>query len=78
MTEKEFTERIAEIVSASPGAISAETKMTDIPGWDSVTLLSTMILIDSELGVTIRPEVLSRAATFGDILNALSGKLTKA
>ena len=76
MTQREFTERFAEIVSAEPTSLTTQTKMADIAGWDSVALLSAMILIDSELGVTIRPEALSQATTFGDILNAVSGKLT--
>ena len=49
--------------------------MTSIESWDSVMLLSAMVFIDSELGLTIRPEKLSSAATFGDILVAVAGKL---
>lgn len=75
MTQREFASRFAEIVSIDPEMLTPQLEMNSIPGWDSVTLLSAMVLIDSELGLTIRPESLSQARTFGDILAAISPKL---
>ena len=49
--------------------------MNSIESWDSVMLLAAMVFIDSELGLTIRPEKLSSSATFGDILAAVAAKL---
>lgn len=74
MTQNEFLRQFAEIVSVEPEFLTPEREMGSIPGWDSVTLLSAMVLIDSELGLTIRPELLSQARTFGDILAAVAPK----
>ena len=75
MTRTQFTTQFAEILNVPAAELTPDRPMTSIESWDSVMLLSAMVFIDSELGLTIRPEKLSSAATFGDILVAVAGKL---
>ena len=75
MTQNEFIQKFAEVVAVEPSLLTPECPMTDLAGWDSVAILSAMILIDSEVGLTIKPEVLGKAPTFGDILSAVSAHL---
>ena len=51
--------------------------MANLENWDSVAYLSAMVFIDERLGITVKPEVLSRSEHFGDILRAVEGMLEK-
>jgi acyl carrier protein len=75
MTRTQFVTQFAEILNVPATELTPERAMTSIESWDSVMLLSAMVFIDSELGLTIRPEKLSSAATFGDILAAVAANL---
>jgi len=75
MSKEDFTREFAEMLSIDPAALHAGTDLTSLPEWDSVAYLSAMVLIDEKLSITIRPEVLSNAVTFGDILNAVQDAL---
>ena len=75
MRKNEFIAEFAEIVDVAPDELKPETELEMLEMWDSVAYLSAMVLIDEELGVTIRPEVLSRAKTFEDILKAVDSAL---
>ena len=75
MRKNEFIAEFAEIVDVAPDELKPETELETLEMWDSVAYLSAMVLIDEELGITIRPEVLSRAKTFEDILKAVDSAL---
>ena len=75
MNKNEFIAEFAEIVDVAPNELTPETELETLELWDSVAYLSAMVLIDEELGITIRPEVLSRAKTFEDILMAVGSAL---
>ena len=75
MTRAEFIREFADIVNVGPGELKPETSMESLESWDSVAYLSAMVLIDEKLGLTVRPEVLSRARTFEDILKAVDSAL---
>ncbi len=71
MTKDTFTRDFAEMLLISPDGLRPETDMTALAEWDSVGYLAAMVLIDDKLGIQIRPDVLSGAKTFGDILEAV-------
>ena len=77
MTRSEFTEEFANILSVSPEALQPDTEMSSIEEWDSVAYLSAMVLIDDNFGIKIRPEGISSAKTFGDILGAVESVLSQ-
>jgi acyl carrier protein len=52
-----------------------ETDLTALPEWDSVAYLSAMVLIDEKLAIAIRPDLLSTARTFDEILAAVKSRL---
>lgn len=76
MTQSEFISEFAQILDVPPAELRPETEMASMENWDSVAYLSAMVLIDAKLNLTVRPEILSRAKTFGDILAALNSVLT--
>jgi acyl carrier protein len=75
MTKDEFTREFAEMLCIDPDGLNADTDLTGLPEWDSVAYLSAMVLIDEKLATQIRPDVLSNARTFGDILTAVEAAL---
>ncbi len=75
MTRAEFISEFAGIVNVVPEELNPETPMESLESWDSVAYLSAMVLIDDKLGLAVRPEVLSGAKKFGDVLAALDSAL---
>jgi acyl carrier protein len=75
MTRQDFTREFAEIINANAEDLRPETEMSNLEGWDSVTYLAAMVLVDEKLSVKLRPDMLSRARTFGDILSAVGSAL---
>lgn len=75
MTREQFTSEFAEMLNMNAADLKPETEMSNLEGWDSVTYLAAMVLVDEKLSVKIRPDMLSRANTFGDILNAVGSAL---
>jgi acyl carrier protein len=75
MSQDEFTREFAEMLSIAPDELHPDTDLTALAEWDSVGYLSAMVLIDEKLGIEIRPDVLSNARTFSDILTAVGTAL---
>lgn len=75
MTVEEFSAEFAEMLGINAGELNSQTDLTALQEWDSVAYLSAMVLIDEKLGVSIRPDVISEAKTFDDILKAVGSAL---
>jgi len=75
VTVEEFTEEFAEMLGVDANSMNVQTDLTALPEWDSVAYLSAMVLIDERLGVSIRPDAISDAKTFGDILRVVEPAL---
>ena len=75
MKRAEFAREFAEMLCIDPLQLSPETDLTALPEWDSVAYLSALVLIDEKLALAIRPELISNARTFGDILAAVETAL---
>lgn len=73
MTQTDFVREFERMLSLPEGSLTPETEMNSLEGWDSVAYLSALVLIDERLSVRVRPELFSRARTFGEILAALEG-----
>jgi acyl carrier protein len=75
MTKDEFTKEFAELLNLPPEQLNADTNLTELQDWDSVTYLSAMVMIDEKLGIQVRPDLISGARTFGVILSAVDSAL---
>lgn len=62
-----FVEHLAEALEQSPDGLSAETRLREIPNWDSLAILTTLAMIDERYSVTISGEVLQECETIGDL-----------
>lgn len=68
MTRAEFLDEFAALLDLPPATLTPELVLSSVEAWESVAFLSLLVLIDERLGVAVRPETLSGAVTFGDLL----------
>jgi acyl carrier protein len=69
LNKQSFLEEFAEIVGVSTAEITPATQLATLENWDSVSYLSTMVLLDEKLGIAIAPDDLTAAKTIQDIMN---------
>jgi acyl carrier protein len=70
LNRQQFLAEFAEILGVSAADLTPTTELSSLETWDSVSYLSTMVLLDERLGVAISPDDLTAAKTVQDILNA--------
>jgi acyl carrier protein len=58
---------IGDELGTEPVALTPETKLDDIPGWDSVTIAGVLLGIEETFGVVATRSVLSRLVTGADL-----------
>ncbi len=75
MSRDEFTQEFAEMLNLPAGRLCPDTDLTALDEWDSVAYLSAMVLIDEKLGIQVRPDIISKAKTFANILAAVETAL---
>jgi acyl carrier protein len=76
LDKKQFLEEFADMLGMSSADITPSTQLSSLENWDSVAYLSTMVLLDEKVGVTISPDDLTAARTVQDILDAGGPALT--
>ena len=65
----EFLEQFNTAVDfQQPIPIAGDTKLQDLPEWDSLAALGVIVMCDTEYGVTITGEDLKTSVTIADIL----------
>lgn len=64
---KEFIEFVAEIMDASPEEISMDTEYKTYEKWDSLMMLTLVMEIEAEYGVSIPVEKLGSIKTLADL-----------
>jgi acyl carrier protein len=58
---------VADVLEIEPSELSADTDLTTIDTFDSVTVLSLMIRLDERAGVKLAPDDVQRLSLYGDI-----------
>ena len=54
--------------------VAGDTKLADLPEWDSLAALGVIVMCDTDYGVTITGNDLKDCATVGDILARVHAK----
>ena len=52
----------------NPVPVAGDTRLADLPEWDSLAALGVIVMCDTEYGVTITGNDLKNCVTVGDIL----------
>jgi acyl carrier protein len=73
VTIEQFIAQFLDAVDfQNPVDVTPSTKLTDLPEWDSLSALATIVLFDTEYGKVIVGPDLEKCATVGDVY-ALAG-----
>ena len=70
MKRDEFLVAFSELLEAGSPLTGSE-KLTDLGGWDSMTMLRFMAMIDERWGMTLAPKKLTASTTVDDLMALL-------
>jgi len=77
-TEAELASFVEQFVVAvdfqTAVPVAGDTKLADLPEWDSLAALGVIVMCDTDYGVTITGNDLKECATVGDILGKVLAK----
>ena len=73
MTE-ELKQAIAGELNVDPAELTSDKRLQDLEYWDSVMVLSMMVIIGESVGKDILPEEMLDLRTFGDIEALVASK----
>lgn len=76
MNEKEFIEKIEEIVELDAGTLHGDEQLIDLEGWDSLAVMSFIAMVDSELNTTLEAVKITSSQTVNDLVQLVHEKLT--
>lgn len=76
MKKAEFYSELESMLELEPGAIKGDELLVNLPGWDSVAVLSFIALADSSLGESVSAAALARAQTVTDLIALFPGKIS--
>ena len=72
MDKPAFFAAVAEILEADPAGLTGDEAISDVGNWDSLSVISFIAMVDSDLGQIVDGEKLKDAKTLND-LAALAG-----
>jgi acyl carrier protein len=65
---------IREIFDDDTVRITHETRLADIPDWDSVMLVKVALALEEAFGVQFGPEEMFEARTVGDLASLINAR----
>jgi acyl carrier protein len=75
MTQQEFLREIDALMEADPGTLKGGEVLASIPEWDSMRVLSFIVLVEEQLHVVINGSSVAKAKTVNDLLGLVAGHL---
>ena len=75
MQKTEFYSELESMLEMEPGTIKGDELLVNLPGWDSVAVLSFIALADSKLGESVPAAALVRTQTVADLIGLFPGKI---
>ena len=77
MTKKEFLALFAEIVEEDPDSLHGSEKLREqILGWNSLAVVSIIVMVDERFGLTLAPKEIAACKTVNDLIQLLEGRVT--
>jgi len=75
MTQQEFLREIDALMEVDPGTLQGDEVLASIPEWDSMRVLSFIVLVEEQLHVVIDGSSVAKAKTVNDLLGLVAGHL---
>jgi len=73
MTKFDFKQHLAEFLSVESALVTDDVSLEDL-GWDSLTLLSVIGLVEGEWGIEATEAEVHSCVTVGDMLALFDGR----
>ena len=67
MDKPAFFAAVAEILEADPTGLTGDEPINDVGNWDSLSVISFVAMVDSDLGKSVDGEKLKDAETLNDL-----------
>lgn len=71
MTNKEKLELIEETLEVSTGSLNEEMNLDQVEHWDSMAVISLIVMLDEKFGKRITVSQVKQFKTLGDILKIM-------
>lgn len=75
MNKIDFYRMIEDVIEASPGRVSGDTKLNELDNWDSLSILQFIVNVDKHFGITLAAAQLSPCQVVNDLIGLLNGKV---
>ncbi len=75
MTKPEFYKELDSMLGLEPDTIQGDEKLADLPGWDSMSVISFIALADLNFKKAVAAKTLAEARTVADLLNLFPGEI---
>ena len=67
MDKSAFFGAVAEILEADPAGLTGDEQISDVGNWDSLSVISFVAMVDSDLDQIVDGEQLKGAKTLNDL-----------
>ena len=78
MTETEILAALTEVLREAFGddalTVTPETTAKDVPGWDSIRMVSILIAVEDRFGIKTRSREIDRLRSVGDFVALIRAK----
>ncbi|WP_288275582.1 acyl carrier protein [uncultured Prevotella sp.] len=71
MEINEKINKIEEMLEIDVNTLTLETELNSLDEWDSVAILSTIVMLDEEFGKTIKGTDIKACKTVADLVNLM-------
>ena len=78
MNASQFLAALHELFEADAGTIHQDSVLQDIDGWNSMTFIGLIAMLDEEIGVRVAPGTILRCHTVEDLMEEVAAELTPA
>ena len=71
MEIKERINKIEEMLEIDENTLTPETELNSLDEWDSIAILSAIVMFDEEFGKTVKGTDLKACKTVADLINLM-------
>lgn len=79
MDQVEFLNQLHVLFEAEPASITPNCRIENVPGWDSLTFLGLIAMLDAQYGIALGPKEILACETVESLMTLVgSESITKA
>ena len=76
MTKNEFLNELEEILEADAGTITGDEVLNNLAGWDSLTTMVFIAMVDEKFNINISASKLADSKNVGDLISLLGDNIS--